>query len=1563
MKAAANLYRRIILSTGLGLVLALGPSQGTCQESVGPPVTPAAWKIQLRNRVETSPASRRFHTVQREEVWQPDQTAIIVCDVWDLHHSGNAVRRVKELAPRLNLVLQKGRENGATIIHAPSDCMAAYTDHPGRLRAQQTPRAADLPNDIAQWCTRIDSEDGTLYPLDQSDGGDDDDPIEHAAWVAELKQMGRDPAAPWKQQSPLITIDAGHDYVTDNGQEVWNILQSRSIKHIVIAGVHTNMCVLGRPFGLRQLARHGKQVVLMRDLTDTMYNPASWPYVNHHTGTDRIVEYIEKYVCATCTSDQILGGVPFRFSTDNRPLVAILMAEDEYETDRTLPRFAAEYLGRDFRVQLIFADDNKATDIPGLEALRTADIAILSVRRRILPKAQLDIIREFVRSGKPLIGIRTASHAFCLRDQQGLDGGEAWPEFDAQVWGGSYSGHYGEDSKPSIQIVASGRDHAILKDIAPQPFLAGGSLYKTSPVAPSAQLLFEGHVAGQVAEPVAWTFQRADGGKSFYTSLGHKLDFENPAFIRLLFNAIFWGLGKEPLSLPENATLLRPTDSNSGLDENSDELMALQNTDIPPLVPSRNAPTLKVAEDLELDLVLQEPLVANPLYLNFDERGRLWVVQYRQYPWPAGLRLISRDNVWRNVYDPPFPPPPPHADDSPFRGKDRITIHEDADGDGRYESNKVFLDGLNLATSALKGRGGVFVMNPPYLLFYADANEDDVPDSATPRVLLSGFGIEDTHSIANSLRWGPDGWIYGAQGSTVSAAVVRHGDDGRPIAGENPVHSLGQNVWRYQPESHAYEIFAEGGGNAFGIEFDSQGRLYSGHNGGDTRGFYYIPGGYYLKNFGKHGSLSNPYAFGHYPAMRHDAVERFSHTFEIYEADALPQRYRGMLFALAPHLHYIMGSQIMSDGSSRMTKDIGKVVVAGPKERDDWFTPVDIQTGPDGALYVADWYSVQANHYRSHEGETNPTLGRIYRLRGASTVPYVPEDLRTVSGLDLAEKYLAHPNRWYRETALRLLADRRDPAIYASLTEKVLDSANPRALEALWGLHGSGGLHEALAPRLCKHPDPLVRSWTVRLLSDRGTISAETARVFSDLARSENQVEVRLQLACSAQRLATHQALPILTSLLTHSEDAGDILLPQRLWWSLVEHAGNHPAIRTWLTESADLATPLALAAKLAENLMRLYAMRETQADLAMCAELLKLAPNASLKQQMVVGFGRAFEGRAVPSLPTELVKQLSGIDHHFDLLLGIRQANHPEVTAACQFIRDSSQAEGPQIELVRALGEVQAEADITLPVLLDLLQSHSSNNIVVATLVALQHFPDERIAGAILAAYPRLEPAAQETALGILASRASWAREMLLAINQGSIEKRALSQDTRERLVRRPESDLQEAISTLFSFAVPSSADLDARIRILEAQVLQGNGSPLEGQKLFHESATCGKCHTMFGRGGNVGPDLTPYDRSNLRQMLLAIVHPSAEVREGFENRTIMTNDGQVVTGFKVEENERVLVLKSADGQQTTIAKDGIDEQFQNTTSLMPMGLLDTLDERQMCDLFAFLSSTTPPM
>jgi nicotinamidase-related amidase len=291
-----------------------GPLQAALGGGPGAAQPEGAFNLVLRYRVAL-PDGQRFETRERAERWEPKKAAIIICDMWDLHHCKRAVNRVQELAPRMNEVIARARSQGVFIIHAPSSCMAPYEDTPMRRRAKDAPRAKNLPKDIGTWCHRIPAEEKGRYPIDQSDGGEDDDPAEHAAWVEKLTALGRNPKAPWKSQIDVLTMDE-RDAVSDSGVEIWNLLEDRGIDHVILMGVHTNMCVLGRPFGLRQMAKNGKHVVLMRDMTDTMYNPASWPHVSHFRGTELIIEHIEKFVCPTITSDQILGGKPFRFKND-----------------------------------------------------------------------------------------------------------------------------------------------------------------------------------------------------------------------------------------------------------------------------------------------------------------------------------------------------------------------------------------------------------------------------------------------------------------------------------------------------------------------------------------------------------------------------------------------------------------------------------------------------------------------------------------------------------------------------------------------------------------------------------------------------------------------------------------------------------------------------------------------------------------------------------------------------------------------------------------------------------------------------------------------------------------------------------------------------------------------------------------------------------------------------------------------------------------------------------------------------------------------------------------------
>ncbi len=500
----------------------------------------AAQTLTLRTRIrtETAAGSGRWHSEIRPVEWNAGQTAIVVCDMWDRHWCDSATARVTELVPRMNDVIRSARQKGVLIIHCPSGTMDFYRDTPQRRLAQSAP-VVETPVPLETWCPLDPQREGDRLPIDDSDGGCDCD-----APAGSFRA--------WTRQHPALEIAAG-DAITDSA-EAFFLMKQRGIVNVIVMGVHTNMCVLGRPFSIRQLVRQGQNVVLMRDLTDTMYNPARAPYVSHFTGNDLVAEHIEQYWCPTITSTEFLGGQPFRFAADRRPHLVIVSSEPEYRTEVSLPRFAREHLGKEFRVSLVFGDAADDNLLPGLEVLRTADMVLVSIRRRTLQPDQLQIFRDFVAQGKPVMGIRTASHAFCLRDNAVPADRAVWPEFDRDVIGGNYRNHWGAGPKTAVSLASpAAADHPILKGVHLAQLSGNGSLYQVSPLQESAEALLIGTIPDVPSEPIAWLNRRADGGLTFYTSLGHIDDFSEEPFRQLLTNAVTW-LSRTSVDQPDDPT-------------------------------------------------------------------------------------------------------------------------------------------------------------------------------------------------------------------------------------------------------------------------------------------------------------------------------------------------------------------------------------------------------------------------------------------------------------------------------------------------------------------------------------------------------------------------------------------------------------------------------------------------------------------------------------------------------------------------------------------------------------------------------------------------------------------------------------------------------------------------------------------------------------------------------------------------------------------------------------------------------------------------------------------------
>ncbi len=481
--------------------------------------------LQTRSRVALDSDADQLRILYKTVDWEPAKTAVIVCDMWDRHWCQGATARVVEMAPRMDQFLQIARDRGVLIIHAPSSCMDAYQDHPARKRAQQAPKV-DLPQYLGGWNRKMECEQHAVWPIDQSDGGCDCQPTCAGGH-------------PWKRQTDLLTIQP-QDAISDSGIEIGNLLAQHGIENVMLVGVHTNMCVIGRPFGLRNMVQLGKNVVLVRDLTDTMYNSRQSPHVSHIRGTELVVAYIEQHVCPTITSSDLLGGPAFRFQQDKRPHVAMIVSDDHYDADKTLPAFAEE-LRDDYGCYCTMIHGEGSDRFPAMRELQQADVAVLYIRRLAPTKQQLDQFRAFLDSGRPLVALRTASHAFALHGESPA-GHDQWKSFDPDVLGGNYNGHGPNDRGSDVAIVAQMADHPILAGVKPASWHSVGSLYYTAPIAKDATLLMTGSNDDRT-EPLTWIRKYKDA-RVFYSQLGHPEDFKQPQFRRLLVNAVFWALEK-----------------------------------------------------------------------------------------------------------------------------------------------------------------------------------------------------------------------------------------------------------------------------------------------------------------------------------------------------------------------------------------------------------------------------------------------------------------------------------------------------------------------------------------------------------------------------------------------------------------------------------------------------------------------------------------------------------------------------------------------------------------------------------------------------------------------------------------------------------------------------------------------------------------------------------------------------------------------------------------------------------------------------------------------------------
>jgi putative membrane-bound dehydrogenase-like protein len=951
----------------------------------------------------------------------------------------------------------------------------------------------------------------------------------------------------------------------------------------------------------------------------------------------------------------------------------------------------------------------------------------------------------------------------------------------------------------------------------------------------------------------------------------------------------------------------------------------------------------KIADDLALDLLLSEPQVHQPVELNFDHRGRLWVVQYNQYPYPEGVKVVDIDNHVRAVFD-KVPPPPSEG----TKGADKITIFEDTDGDGIYDKSTDAITGLNIATSVCLGRGKVWVLTPPYLVAYPDPDGDGIPDGK-PEVHLSGFGLEDTHAVANSLRWGPDGWLYGAQGSTTHATI-------NSKVSKN-VHFKGQAIWRYHPESQVFEIFAEGGGNTFHVEIDAKGRVYSGDNG-NFRGFYYKQGGYYKKNWGKHGALTNPYALGFIQGMDLTGNgNRFTHGWVKYEGGSLPPAYNDKIIAINPLLNFVRVTRLEAQGSTFSNIDEEKIL----ETEDNWFRPVDIKAGPDGGVYLADWYDSRLSHIDPRD-TWDKTTGRIYRLRNKNRTKVEPFDLSTYSNDELV-KLLTNKNKWFRQQALRIIGDRKDKSILPALKEMLAEGDPQSALEALWAINLAGGFNEEIAHMALDHSDPYLRLWGIRLLGDvaGNKIQPSVSKKLASLATTEVHLEVIGQLASTAKRLTGPDALPILSGLLQNQAAAFDHENRLYTWWAVESHAVSSRAGLLALFQDKGIWDQPMINEFVLARLIQRYALEGGSENYNSCVSLFELSPSKESKQILMNGLQEGLRGRDISEIPESLaniIEQYQAAYGEGRLALGMRQNVPEKIAEALEIIVDKSQPSLERLSYIRILGETDQPTSI--PVLLKIAtEQQYATGLRLASIHSLKHYKDSIIGKTIANAYQhdiRADLDLRNESLRLFASRAPWAHELMVKIFEiREIKQEEVPLDIVKQIKMLDDPNLVSQVDKYWpEVKIASSDEKKLEIEKLKSALSSNKGDVNAGKMIYQGS--CGSCHRLFGEGGDIGPELTGYDRDNINYLALNIVDPNADIREGYVNYRIEKTDGQIIIGTIMDRSGGNVTIKPLGGTEMVLSSAEIKKMDAQKTSIMPERILEPLSDQEISDLFAYL-------
>ncbi|MBM83050.1 MAG: dehydrogenase [Planctomycetaceae bacterium] len=999
-----------------------------------------------------------------------------------------------------------------------------------------------------------------------------------------------------------------------------------------------------------------------------------------------------------------------------------------------------------------------------------------------------------------------------------------------------------------------------------------------------------------------------------------------------------------------------------------------QKLDIPLPTPEQSVKMISVPKGFKVTLFAGEPNVRQPIAGTTDERGRLWIVENYTYA-ERGLN-----------YD--------------MRLRDRIVILDDTDGDGKFDKRTIFWDKSPQITSVAVGFGGVWFLAAPYLYFLPDADKDDVPDGE-PQIILDGFNNDTIrHNIVNGLTWGPDGWLYGLHGITATSSV------GVPGATASQRTNLNCGVWRYHLTCKRFELVAQGGTNPWGFDFDDHGEMFMintviGHL------WHVVPGAYYRRMFGSH---FNPHI---YQVIEQTADhfhwnkdgERWHETKKIgvtdetdkaggghahcglmfYLSDQWPKKYRNTLFTVNLHGLRINNDRIQRHGNGYVGKHNDDFL----KSKDSWFRGVELIPSADGSMYVLDWSDIGECH--ENDG-VHRTSGRIYKVsyqssknkalqpkvdgRGHIRRPSVSKsgesvqkkhaerapNLGKLSSLQLAELQ-SDPNDWAVRHARRLLQERHVAGEDMTEAAKHLFTLYGSAkdvrvrLRAMWALYGMGQLTEPHLTQAFIDKNEHVRAWAIRLFCDRYVdLPASSCRILAKLAIEETSPLVRLYLASAMRQLPARERFRVAIGLMKHAEDADDRMQPLLIWYGLESAVTKHPL---YAVDTIRLSKMPLVQEFIARRLASDWEKNGKAIDFLVG---LMMSPKQDFTEPVAHGISSGLRGRrrvAAPKRWDEIAKHLAkSKDQEVVEIareLGVVFGDGRALDQVRAIAKDQSVDTAGRVRAIRTL--IQGRPDDLFAILKPLMNDRVVQHEVAR---ALAYCDDTSVPNLILGQFARMSPEGQDNAINTLSSRSEWAFKLLDNVESGRLSIGMITAFHARQIQSFGDEKLSQRLAEVWGEIRDTSEEkkqlIDELRKSLTPEKLKA--ADLSRGRLAFEK-TCSVCHTLYGRGKNVGPDLTGGNRKNLEYLLENIVDPSASVAANFRSSTIRLDGGQVINGVVLTTTDKTVTIQTKQETLTVDAGD-IEAIRQTKLSLMPDGVLKTLDANAIRDLFAYLMSSS---